>query len=198
MQTDRQIETLDAFVKLVSRFGIDKTTMQDVAKEVGISVGVIYKDFKNKEDLIEAYTCRQFQQFGNACQGLIRDDLPPEQMLHDFVIGVFQTLSRLIVQDRGFMQFMQADETIKYLRCNISKRREFTKEIGSLIAQIMEKGVNADVFEIADVPKTAILFLNAFSEYGKTLMLEEQDEAKLLSGVEEMFSFLIRAVKKAS
>lgn len=195
MPTERQVEILNAFMKLVSRFGIDKTTMQDVAKEAGISVGVIYKDFKNKEDLVDDYVNRLVEQFILSCAGILDVELPAEQLLHVFTIELFKTMNRLVVQDRGFFQFISDEASIKFLQHLIPKKDEFIKEITGMIARIMEQGVREGVFEIADLPKTAALFLAAFNEYAKKLFLE-QSEDKTLTGVEEMFHFIVRAIKR--
>lgn len=45
---------LEAGIQSFSQKGLDKTTMSDVAKEAGFSVGVIYKYFKDKDDFFLA------------------------------------------------------------------------------------------------------------------------------------------------
>ena len=195
MISDRKEDILDAFMKLVSRFGLDKTTMQDVAKEAGISVGVIYKDFKNKEDLIDAYIDRLEKQFITDCEGMIEDELTPEQLLHNFVIGVFRTMFSYVSQDRGFLQCLNSEEALKYMRYNFKKRHPFMEEIKHTTARIMEQGVREDVFEIDDIPKAAALFLMAFNGYGKMIFMEQEPE-EIMEKVEEMFVFLINAIKK--
>jgi AcrR family transcriptional regulator len=195
MITDRREDILDAFMKLVSRFGLDKTTMQDVAKEVGISVGVIYKDFKNKEDLIDEYITRLEKEFVLACESMIESNLPAEKLLRNFIIGVFRTMFQYVSQDRGFLQCINSEEALKYMRYGFKKRHLFFEEIKSLIARIMEQGVREGAFAIDDVPMTANLFLNCFNAYGKMFFLEHEPE-RILSNVDDMFLFLIKAIKK--
>ncbi|MGE5583819.1 MAG: TetR/AcrR family transcriptional regulator [Bacillota bacterium] len=192
---DRKAEILAAFMKLVSRFGFDKTTMQDVAKEVGISVGVIYKDYKNKEDLITDYLLQMAGQFVRSCEPIVKKDLPPEQLLRDFIIGVFRTLHDLVSQDRGFLQFVSGEDAFKYMRHNFKKEPLFLMEITKMIEGILVRGVAEGAFQIEDPSKTASLFLKAFSDYGKQIFLGQELD-KTIAEVEEMFSFLIRAVKK--
>jgi AcrR family transcriptional regulator len=195
MATDRKEDILDAFMKLVSRFGLDKTTMQDVAKEAGISVGVIYKDFKNKEDLIDAYINRLDKDFACSCESLIEEDLPAEELLRNFITGVFRTIFMYISQDRGFLQCISSEEALKYMRYGFKRRHPFMMEIKTIIARIMEQGIREGAFEIDDVPKTAELFLNGFNSYGKMFFLE-QDSEQVLSKIEDMYSFLVKAIKK--
>ncbi len=51
---DRRKQILDAAAELIIRQGYDKTSMVDVAEEVGISRGTVYLYFANKERLFEA------------------------------------------------------------------------------------------------------------------------------------------------
>ncbi len=197
MSDDRRADILAGFVKLVSHFGLDKTTMQDIANELGISVGVIYKDFKNKEDLIGAYCETTYRQFMEMCNQYIDDKAPADQVLHDYTAGLFRNIGEMAKKDRGLWQFLSGEETFRYFRNNASKRLEFTCEINVVTAEILERGVREGVFAIeGEVAKTADLFNKAFADYGKQLLLEEQNLESVLQGVEDMYQFLLRALRK--
>lgn len=51
---DRQRKILQAANELISHYGYDKTTMNDIAQAAGISKGALYLHFNSKEDLFEA------------------------------------------------------------------------------------------------------------------------------------------------
>jgi TetR/AcrR family acrAB operon transcriptional repressor len=51
---ERPTRILEAAGRLTIRFGFDKTTMDDVAKEAGVSKGAIYLVWQGKEELIDA------------------------------------------------------------------------------------------------------------------------------------------------
>ncbi len=57
--TDRANRILDAAAALVLHYGLDKTTVDDIAREAGISKGAIYLHFKSKDDLMEALILRE-------------------------------------------------------------------------------------------------------------------------------------------
>jgi AcrR family transcriptional regulator len=197
VQADRKTEILGAFTRLVSRFGVDKTTMQDIAKEVGISVGVIYKDFTNKEDLITAYFNSKEQQFGALCQKLCEKELPPEQLLHYFIVGIFKNATKLAVEDRGFWQMCQDIETIKLLHKNCKQPHEIGRRLLTMVETIINHGVAAGVFVISgdDAGTTAQLFLKAFESYWKEIFLGV-DPKQTLQDIDLMYNFVIRAIQK--
>jgi AcrR family transcriptional regulator len=193
MSADRKADILDAFVRLVSRFGVDKTTMQDVAKETGLSIGTIYSEFKNKEDLIEAYINNTGRMILARYRLLLDEELPPERLLHRFILGLFENSCR-ILEDRGLCQFFQGTDTIKVLHKNFSKREKLNVEIEKMIEIIITRGVREGVFVIQDIPKTSGLFLKAFEGYWKDLFLYREPE-RILREVEDMYVFLVEAIR---
>lgn len=61
----REQRILDATAALIMRQGYDKTTMSDVADEVGVSRGIIYLHFDTKEKLFEALIQREVLQYAH-------------------------------------------------------------------------------------------------------------------------------------
>ncbi len=196
MHSDRKTEILDAFIRLVSRFGFDKTTMHDIAKEVGISVGVIYKDFKNKEELVHTYIQQTTQKFSFFADQIIESDLTPEQMLHDLILNLFKKIGQFSIEDRGFWQFIRADEGLKCLRKYGPLQEKDPMSLTKKIEVIMKRGVEEGCFEIEDIPKTAALFNSAFKGFFPDLILFGKKQDEVLQNYEDMFVFLIRAIRK--
>ena len=58
-QEEREKRILDAAAELIIRQGYDKTTMSDVAEEAGVSRGIVYLHFENKDKLFEALVYRE-------------------------------------------------------------------------------------------------------------------------------------------
>mgnify|MGYP001348598278 CR=1 FL=1 len=196
MSEDRKAEILQAFMKLVSRFGLDKTTMQDIAKEAGVSVGVIYKDYTNKDELIDAYANLIVTRIIGEYHNLVDRTCPPEQQLHNLIIGSFKLIHRNIINDLGIHQILADDNSLKYLRENFSRKTEIEKVFIDLIAAIMEEGVKQGVFQIENIPETAVLFSEAFDGYFIKGILGGDNIDKFLPKVETMFRFLLKKVKK--
>jgi AcrR family transcriptional regulator len=59
----REQRILDAAASLLMRQGYDKTTMSDIADEVGVSRGILYLHFDTKEKLIETLAYREIQHY---------------------------------------------------------------------------------------------------------------------------------------
>jgi AcrR family transcriptional regulator len=60
----RKQQILDAAKDLIIRHGYDKTTISDIADEVGLGRGLIYLLYKNKDEIFEALLLREFMKYG--------------------------------------------------------------------------------------------------------------------------------------
>src|SRR4030095_7330284 len=56
--TDRRSQILDAALACFAKRGFHQTSMHDISGEAGISVGLIYRYFENKEAVISAMADR--------------------------------------------------------------------------------------------------------------------------------------------
>ena len=50
---ERPTRILEAAARLMTRYGYDKTTMEDIAREAGVSKGAIYLEWSSREDLFD-------------------------------------------------------------------------------------------------------------------------------------------------
>src|SRR5258706_6057831 len=56
---DRARRILDAAAELIQRWGYNKTTIDDIARQAGVAKGTIYLHWKTREDLFEALIKRE-------------------------------------------------------------------------------------------------------------------------------------------
>ncbi len=71
---ERQHQILDAAAAVIIRLGYDKTTMNDIADEAGVSRGTVYLYFKGKEELFEALLYREYMQYAQTWLEYIEAD----------------------------------------------------------------------------------------------------------------------------
>lgn len=196
MVTDRKMAILDSFIKLVSRFGMEKTTMQDVAKEAGISVGVIYKDFANKEDLINAYIYNLIDDLVTQCRQLIREDQPAHELLHDFIIGYFKIIGIFLEENFGFFQLIsESSNGKKFFQKGEMYRGLVEEKISELIRKIIEKGNREQRFSVENPSETAVLIWHSFVSYTLQMTFQMKSIETVLPQVEKMYRFIVRALE---
>lgn len=65
---DRRTQILNAAIACFARCGFHQTSMHDISREAGISVGLIYRYFANKEAVISAMADRHKKQIDDLLQ----------------------------------------------------------------------------------------------------------------------------------
>src|ERR1700716_4369581 len=55
----REARLLDAAARLFARFGVDKTSIDEIAREAGVSKGAVYLHWPSKDALFEATLVRE-------------------------------------------------------------------------------------------------------------------------------------------
>lgn len=70
----RRQRILDAASSLSLRFGYDKTTVEDIAREAGISKGAVYLHFKGKDLLFEALLLESIRDYSESWMARVMED----------------------------------------------------------------------------------------------------------------------------
>ena len=81
-RSDRRQQILEAAQRCFKIHGFHRTTLRDIAREFGMSVGHIYNYFSNKEAIIEALVETQTQYFIDMLDSDQYDGLSPDERLH--------------------------------------------------------------------------------------------------------------------
>jgi AcrR family transcriptional regulator len=87
-------QVLDAFLACVARFGMTKTTLDDVAREAGCARATVYRYFPNKQVLAAAAVTREADALGAAVVAATAD----AATLSDAVVTVIETGSRQLLE----------------------------------------------------------------------------------------------------
>ncbi len=90
---ERQQQILNAAAAVIVRLGYDKTTMNDIADEAGVSRGTVYLYFKGKEELFEALLYREYMQYAQTWLEQIEAD-PRGGTIGGFYRALFHAVNR--------------------------------------------------------------------------------------------------------
>ncbi len=188
---------IEASQRRFGLYGMEKTSMQDIADDLKLSKASLYYYFPDKESLYKAVVEKEQDEFIAKISERIFSIQEPEQLLVEYAnarLSYFRTLlnlSRLRLEiysglKPGFLDTIQ-----------VFKDKE--KEI---IKMIFEKGTRSGKFFIPDTDQTASLYLDllkglrvALVNEKKTLSIE-QDEYDILSEKTIAFTHIfIRGLK---
>ena len=194
----RKEAILGAFEALIARYGVDKTTMQEIADSVGISVGTLYNEFADKEALIDALVDRLETSLNNKISTLKFTSDAPDEQLTQFLNRIFDLVENLIRDNRSLADYMLGgSQKFRYVGKKIHEDYHQGGLIDDKIRLIIQSGVDRGVFEVDDVAVTALAITQAFTTYtlARLLMDQKQDKA-IRKNWMIWFRLLIRGLMK--
>jgi AcrR family transcriptional regulator len=78
---DRRAAILAAALDIFMRYGFNRATMEDIAREAGISRPALYRDFRNKADIYKALAANLLDRAASAAEEVLAGTGPLEQRL---------------------------------------------------------------------------------------------------------------------
>jgi len=183
---------LDATDRLIGRFGLKKMTMEDVAREAGVSRRTVYGYFKNKQALALASIDRVVRQAqSKMAEEAASDHAPAERIYRMLVARVAVRIERV----RDITQSL--DSVFAVVRpAYMQRRRRYFEEEARMLALVIEDGQKTGVFGAADPMETARLLVQATNAYlPYSLSLEEMRQpGDLLDRIEKMATILVAGI----
>jgi AcrR family transcriptional regulator len=99
---------LDATMTSLGRFGVAKTTIDDVAREAGCSRATVYRYFANRTALVAAAVDREIDALADAVLAAARD----ADTLEDAVVAMFVTAGRRITGHEALQRALQLEPEV--------------------------------------------------------------------------------------
>ena len=148
---------LDAWDRLLARYGYRKMTMDDLASEVGIGKGTIYLYFRSKEDLVYSHIDRVIRELMRRLERVFRSAVSPADKIREM------TVLRVMSRFDAVQHFPESlSEMFRDLRAGVLERREhYFREEGKLFVAVLKQGQRAGIFRRTDCATTANAILSA-------------------------------------
>ncbi|MCI2418172.1 TetR/AcrR family transcriptional regulator [Saccharopolyspora sp. K220] len=148
MGGDRLAEVLDATYDCLTRFGVRRTTMDDIATAVGMSRSAVYQYVRNKDDAVRRVAGRLHDQALARAEAVASTELPPA----DRVRGILQAKLDLVLALAGASphtaELLDAKARLYGDICT-----DFTTRLRQLLAEVFtEAGISTvEPTEAADI-----------------------------------------------
>ena len=149
----RVAEILDVAEPLFSAKGYRKTTISDIANEMGVAQGLLYYYIKSKEEILEMLINRQISAFlADVTRMASSDTITPHRKIELMVNAMFRTAQ---YKDGLLLDFLY-DE--KHLHLRNKSFYQCTLQLKPWLLKIIEEGVRQQFFHISH-PQTAMDFI---------------------------------------
>ena len=189
-------EILVVFRRLVARFGLDRVTMKELAREAGVSVGTIFRHFENKEALVASIEGTWLDHVRARNARILEREALPEAKLYDLLVIHAARLSELVRTDQAAFEMLMGAVRLRYIDHDVvDTRRLIFDDMIETAAAIMAEGTAGGHLAVADPENAARHFVEAFTEYFSPAAIVSRPHAQVVEGVEGMFEFLMRGIR---
>ncbi len=145
-------QLIDAARRLFARKGVERTTMNDIAKESRKGRRTLYTYFKNKEDLFLVVVETELDTLLEKMKEVMRKNLSPEKKVIE-LIYTHLDLVKDVVYRNGTLRanFFRDIWTVEKVR------KKFDVEEFKLFQEVLKEGKDAEVFDIDNIELAAAL-----------------------------------------
>lgn len=140
--------------QLFARKGVENTTMNDIASASSKGRRTIYTYFKSKTEIFNAVIETETDKILSRLRITLAKPISPDDKIRDYVSERFDAMKEIVGRNgslrAGFFRDVRKVER--------AQRIIAAKET-AILCEILEEGVKAGDFEIADIKKQAIIIL---------------------------------------
>jgi AcrR family transcriptional regulator len=189
-QEEIRVAILTAAKEYISRYGVAKTTVDDIAQAVNMAKSSLYYYFSSKEDIFKAVFDEEFQKFKTSIDEAVGAAITPTEKIRAYAITRFHAFNKLSI-------FHAAMKDNNYrIAFGISQLHDvFSEYETSLIVSILTLGVDQELFSVKDASltgKAIALALKFFQfEWAQT-----PDEKKVIENIDNVLNILLNGLLK--
>ncbi|WP_457601537.1 TetR/AcrR family transcriptional regulator [Hydrogenivirga sp.] len=184
IKEERKLQIIRAACKLFAQKGYYNTTMPDIARELGMSVGNLYNYFESKEELAKEVMLTVSSWVAERLRSINEEDIPTREKIHKLVEGFFEvSLEEPELIDYFLRVFLSNREVFKEGCEGFACVGEVVTEVMVLLSTGVERGElrNQDFFSAFVTvmgPMGGIVFLQGEGVLEKPLMDYTEDIAR--------------------
>ncbi|RZT23755.1 TetR family transcriptional regulator [Fictibacillus sp. BK138] len=179
-------QILNTTEQVLRRFGLDKTSVVDVARALGVSHGTLYRHFSSKAALKEAVAERWLHEVSaplaiiveNAGSALEKTQLWLERLIH------IKQSKALEDPELFAMYNALAEESVESIEKHIN-------DLISQLTQIVEEGMQAGEFQNADAREVASAVFYATARFHHPALAKEWISPAINHEFEQVWNLLV-------
>lgn len=155
---NRREQLFATALQLFARYGYKKTTVEDIAGELGLTKGALYLYVKNKQDLYEktvAWALVEWQQH-------VRDAVMGETDVRERLRAVALTAFEYLLGNAELQALITADTDFHADLLGKEPFAAIHRDSEMMMANILEEGIAAGAFRQVDVAATAGVLLTLY------------------------------------
>jgi len=178
-------------------YGVEKTSMREIADDIKLSKASLYYYFPDKESLYKAVVEKEQTEFLVRISEKILNIQESDQLLREYTVARLSYFRTLLNLNRLRLEAYSDLKPVFRVTMSLFKEKEM-----KIIIRILEKGISEGVFLTMDTNKTASLFLDILKGLRvsvvndkKTLVIENEEYDRLLEKTISFTDIFINGIK---
>lgn len=176
--------------ELFRRFGPTKTTVADIAGELGMSTANIYKFFPSKDAILEASAANDMAHLKFELLRVANGKGTGAERIETMVLAIVR---RRVATFRNEKQLHKLILTA--VEQNWPCLRQFREDLYSIAAGVIRSGIDAGEFGPTDPAEAAVLLIDCLSSVTHPLLLREIAESDVENRASAQVRFLAKALR---
>jgi len=181
---------LKAAQNLFTKFGLAKTTIEDIARRARMGKASIYYYFKSKEAIYQEVIDKEGRELRATITEAVNKENTPQRKIRTYVVTRMAALKELANYYTAFR-----DEYLEQYAFIEKAREEYNRFEKDMIRSILQEGVTDGVFEIEDLDLTAEAILAALKglEFHWTINIPMEE---IENNIDALLNILFRGIEK--
>lgn len=187
MESERRAQILSLAKKRFERFGFTKTTVDEIAKDAGISKRTLYQEFESKAKILEELLMFEALSVRKAILNQISKINDPAERLQTYI-----RLAKKYLDQNPFILNVLSDETGFFAPFLKDKPHIIEEGIEEIFISILKEGMGKGAFRKMDekvVGYCLFLLFKGFT-YGRRNVLN----SSVINSINELIQFITNGV----
>jgi AcrR family transcriptional regulator len=189
MKEEKVESILDTAKKMFGRYGLQKTTLDEIARMARVAKATIYNYFGSKDRVYLEVLRREADEIVDKISSSVDQEALPAKKLIAFARAKFrymrQAINILNLDREGVEKLMPSAEGI---------RNELFEQEVNIIHSILKQGVQKGVFDINNVPLAARAIGHALKGFELNWLVQESEE-RIDHYLDELINIVFHGLK---
>jgi AcrR family transcriptional regulator len=188
--TEKKNKILTIAQGIFARFGINKTTMDEIAKKSRIGKATLYYYFKNKEDIFREVIQTESIIFKETINVELKKAKTPQEKITTYILTRMKILKKL----SNYYEALIVKDYYEHYKFIEEERKDFTNYETNLFESILIDGMCENIFEVDNPEQTAQMIIIAMKGLEFPLIIENSSN-DIESDIDLLVKILLKGLE---
>ena len=188
---DKREEILRAASVTFQKYGLAKTTLEDISNECGIKTSALYYYFKNKDEILNMMFDTDLLTIQNNIRKAVDSKETPKEKLIAYMI---EKLNSVKEQRKYFYMIRKYDLPFKYKNMAQIHKNKFDDFKVKLLTDIISYGITNKKFDVASIESLVQIITGITLGLSVRILIDNQD-LNVPTTVENIMQIILQGIE---